>query len=114
MSGWFRKKNVELYEPKFESRETHYQPLTPSQPVNEEDPSYYSVLIHFTPQGSFVYVLKDDEFYPRDGSVEVTGNVELSGNYVINNDLDSMDEVNKFVANYKLVNAIFILLEEDE
>lgn len=114
MFGWFGKKDSDLYEPKYESRETHYQPLTPPQLIEDIEPSYYSVLIHFTTQGAFVYVLEEDEFFIGDGFVEVTGNIILNGNYVVYNELDSMDKVNKFVAQYKLENQIFILIEEGE
>ncbi|WPS85356.1 hypothetical protein SMD22_01630 (plasmid) [Brevibacillus halotolerans] len=70
----------------------------------EVDPTWYSVLIQFTPQGSIVYILEEDCFIVEDGSVIVGENIKtpmtISGSCVFQNELDNYQEVEEFILQF--------------
>lgn len=78
------------------------------KPAVEE--TTYSVLIHFTPRKEYVYLLEDDEF-TSDTAAYYTDKednpIEIHGDFVFINDLNSKREAEIFVEKYSLENPIW-------
>ncbi|ADO59416.1 hypothetical protein [Paenibacillus polymyxa] len=77
----------------------------------------YSVMIHFTPQAPYVYILENDTFVIYDG-VAIVGDflepeMRVGGSFVYQNELGDLQEVELFLKDYQLQNPIRIeYLEE--
>ncbi|MBD7969440.1 hypothetical protein [Paenibacillus gallinarum] len=72
------------------------------------DPSLYSVLIHFTPQAPFIYLIENDVFEVNEGVAFIDSDLHIAGTFVCQNGLKSMEEVEDFLSDYQLINPIRI------
>jgi hypothetical protein len=84
------------------------------QTQQEETPTF-SLLIHFTPQMTYVYVSEDD-FGIESGFTSITAEkynnggskIEICGSYVIGNSIGSSQDIHAFVKRYQVTNPIFL------
>ncbi|MEF3353261.1 hypothetical protein PV403_08740 [Paenibacillus sp. GYB006] len=72
------------------------------------DPSLYSVLIHFTPQAPFIYLIENDVFEVNAGVAFIDSDLQIAGAFVCQNGLKTIEEVEDFIKDYQLINPIRI------
>lgn len=70
--------------------------------------SLYSVLIHFTPQAPFIYVVENDVFEVDAGVAFIDSDLQIAGTFVCQNGLKTIEEVEDFLRDYQLINPIRI------
>lgn len=70
--------------------------------------SLYSVLIHFTSQAPFIYLIENDVFEVNAGVAFIDSDLQIAGTFVCQNGLNSMEEVEDFLKDYQLINPIRI------
>ncbi|WP_211746239.1 hypothetical protein [Paenibacillus sp. Marseille-Q4541] len=68
--------------------------------------NFYSVLIHFTPQASYIYLIENDIFEVQAGVAFIDSDLQIVGSFVCQNELASLEEVEDFLIDYQLINPI--------
>ncbi|WP_454191171.1 hypothetical protein [Paenibacillus sp. Marseille-Q7038] len=81
---------------------------TPNYVEQSSNVSLYSVLIHFTPQVPFIYLIENDVFEVKEGIAFIDSDLHIAGTFVCQNGLKSVEEVEEFLSDYQLINPIRI------
>ncbi|MEK3886780.1 hypothetical protein [Bacillus sp. FSL K6-3431] len=88
------------------------------QDADKEDiDAYYSILIHFTANQSYIYLLKNGMVRFSEGGVisftDTDGiDVEITGNCIGKNDFESLRAAEAFIQRFQLDNPLLIEIKQ--